>query len=160
MVNSASFSPNGGLIVTASADHTARIWDAQSGRLIGQPLHHDDEVFAASFSRDGTRIVTASKDHTARIWDVAVDFQAALPEWFPLLLETLGGKRFDVDGSLVDKKQDLFEVQERLLALKGNNFWSRFGRWFVTHGPERTISPDSIVTVRQWEETQQKAAKF
>jgi serine/threonine protein kinase len=69
LVNSASFSPDGTRIVTASRDHTARIWDAQSGKPIVPPLFHDDEVNSASFSPDGTRIVTASADHTARVWD-------------------------------------------------------------------------------------------
>jgi hypothetical protein len=122
-----------------------------------EPLHDNNWVPAANFSPDGTRIVTAS-GNTARIWDVAVDLEASLPEWFPLLLETLGGKRFNEDGSLVDKKQDLFEVREQSLALKGDDFWSRFGRWFVRQGPERTISPNSSVTVREWEENQQKVA--
>jgi hypothetical protein len=89
---------------------------------------------------------------------VAADLEAPLPEWFPLLLEALGGKRFNEDGALVDKKQELFEVHKQLLALKGNNFWSRLGRWFAIRGPERTISPNSTVTVREWEENQQKAA--
>jgi WD40 repeat protein len=158
VVTAASFSPDGTRIVTASLDHSVRIWDAQSGRPIGQPFHHDDRVMSASFSLGGTRIVTAS-GNAARIWDVTADLEAPIPEWFPLLLETLGGKQFNEDGSLVDKKQDLFEVRPQLLALKGDDFWSRFGRWFFTQGPERTISPNSGVTVRQWKENQQEAAR-
>ena len=69
---SAAFSPDGQRIVTASADKTARIWDAASGKPIGKPLRgHEDEVRGAAFSPDGKRIVTASSDKTARIWDVA-----------------------------------------------------------------------------------------
>jgi len=71
-VRSAAFSPDGQRIVTASEDKPARIWDAESGKAIGEPLKgHDGAVNGAVFSPDGKRIVTASDDKTARIWDVA-----------------------------------------------------------------------------------------
>jgi WD40 repeat protein/serine/threonine protein kinase len=68
-VFTAAFSPDGATIVTASADKTARIWDARTGAEIAVLLGHSDRVFDAAFSPDGTRIVTASRDKTARIWD-------------------------------------------------------------------------------------------
>ena len=69
---SAAFSPDGQRIVTASDDKTARLWDAATGKPIGEPLEgHDDAVMSAAFSPDGQRIVTASLDKTARIWDAA-----------------------------------------------------------------------------------------
>ena len=66
----ASFSPDGQRVVTASTDHTARLWDAHTGAPLGQPMRHDGAVWHASFSSDGQRVVTASLDGTARLWDV------------------------------------------------------------------------------------------
>ena len=66
----AAFSPDGGRVVTASEDNSARIWDAASGALIAA-LEHGDSVTSAAFSPDGGRVVTASADMTARIWDAA-----------------------------------------------------------------------------------------
>ena len=66
---SAAFSPDGARIVTASVDKTARIWDAETGKPLVEPLSHRGEVYSAAFSPDGTRIVTASEDGTARIWN-------------------------------------------------------------------------------------------
>lgn len=65
----ATFSPDGSLVATASKDHTAQIWDAQTGVPVGPPLQHADEVNTVDFSPDGTQVVTASADHTARVWN-------------------------------------------------------------------------------------------
>ncbi len=70
-MSSASFSPDGTRIVTASDDNTARVWDSSSGRAIAALSGHEGRVESASFSPDGTRIVTASEDHTARVWDAS-----------------------------------------------------------------------------------------
>ncbi len=68
-VFSASFSPDGSRIVTASYDKTAKVWDAKSGAEILTLKGHTDYVHSASFSPDGSRIVTASGDKTAKVWD-------------------------------------------------------------------------------------------
>jgi DNA-binding beta-propeller fold protein YncE len=70
-VRSAAFSPDGARVVTASSDHTVRIWDAASGKEIIVFKGHEDAVRSAAFSPDGARVVTASSDNTARIWDAA-----------------------------------------------------------------------------------------
>jgi WD40 repeat protein len=68
-VLSASFSSSGKYIVTASADKTARVWNAGSGKEIAVLRGHDGRVNFAAFSPDGSHIVTASDDKTARLWD-------------------------------------------------------------------------------------------
>jgi len=74
----AEYSPNGTRIVTASNDHSARIWDAATGRQIMVLNGHTGLVISAAYSPDGTRIVTTSYDHTARIWDAATGRQIAV----------------------------------------------------------------------------------
>jgi WD40 repeat protein/energy-coupling factor transporter ATP-binding protein EcfA2 len=65
----AAFSPDGARIVTASGDHTARLWDGKTGAVLAILEGHQSAVLSAMASPDGTRIVTASSDHTARLWD-------------------------------------------------------------------------------------------
>ena len=67
----ATFSPDGTKIVTASKDHTARLWDVVTGEMLTTFTGHEESVQAAAFSPDGTKVVTASDDKTARLWDVA-----------------------------------------------------------------------------------------
>ncbi len=159
-INAASFSPDGRRIVTGSIDKTVRVWDADSGKPVREPMHHEDVVNDASFSPDGRWIVTASADKTARVWDVAVDLETPLPEWGPELAEALGQRRFNEEGLLVSPKKSVGELRRELLTLKGDDFWSRLGRWFFMRGPQRTISPDSKITVgeftrQQFQETTQ-----
>jgi WD40 repeat protein len=66
----AEFSPDGARVVTASDDHTARVWDAATGATLMTLRGHTNWVFCCVFSPDGSRVVTGSGDHTARVWDV------------------------------------------------------------------------------------------
>lgn len=70
-VYAVAFSPDGKRLVTANADHTVRLWDAETGKELLVLAGHTEPVMEAVFSPDGTRIATASRDRTARIWDAA-----------------------------------------------------------------------------------------
>ncbi len=67
-VTSAAFSPDGSLVVTASADGTAQIWNVETGINFGT-MKHNGPVTYAEFSSNGL-IVTASEDGKARLWSV------------------------------------------------------------------------------------------
>jgi WD40 repeat protein len=58
------------MVVTASEDHTARLWSAPDGGLLST-LRHNNEVTHAVFSPDGRMVITASADDTARLWSAA-----------------------------------------------------------------------------------------
>ncbi len=69
-VENVAFSPDGARILTTSADKTAKLWDAASGKLLAS-FDHLSGVLHALFSPDGARILTASMDNTAKLWDAA-----------------------------------------------------------------------------------------
>ena len=69
-VISLRYSPNGYRVVTGSSDKTIRIWDAESGAVVGEPLSgHNGAVLSVAYSPDGQRIISGSDDRTIRIWD-------------------------------------------------------------------------------------------
>ncbi len=67
-VNSINFSPDGRYVVTGSADHTARVWDIETGEELAR-MTHDDQVITAVFSSDSKFVVSTSWDDTARAWE-------------------------------------------------------------------------------------------
>jgi hypothetical protein len=67
-VESVRFSPDGQRLATASADHTARIWDAGTGKEIVSILHRR-RVDSVVFSPNGQWLATVAQEKMARIWD-------------------------------------------------------------------------------------------
>lgn len=66
-----AWSPDGKRLATASADQTAKIWDADSGKQLVTLTGHRDMVWSVAWSPDGKRLLTGSEDRTAKIWDAA-----------------------------------------------------------------------------------------
>jgi WD40 repeat protein len=69
-VRDIGYSPDGQWLVTASEDHTARIWRAATGRSVAV-LPHEADVTMAMFSPGGQWIVTGTEDRVVRVWDAA-----------------------------------------------------------------------------------------
>ena len=69
-ITTVAFSRDGGRLVSASGDDTARIWDGASGTLLLELPHSGQEsVRAACFSGDGKRVVTGTGDGVVSVWD-------------------------------------------------------------------------------------------
>ena len=69
LVFSDSWSPDGTMAITAAADGTARLWDAETG----DPLaiyQHRGHVRSASFAADGDRVILGDDDGSIVIEDV------------------------------------------------------------------------------------------
>jgi WD domain, G-beta repeat len=96
-VYSAQFSADGQRVVTASGD-TARVWDAVTGKALGEPMKHDGAVYSAQFSADGQRVVTASRDQTARVWDAVTGKALSEPMKHD---DVVWSAQFSVDGQRV-----------------------------------------------------------
>jgi eukaryotic-like serine/threonine-protein kinase len=83
LLPSVALSPDGKTILTAGVMKLVRLWDAESGRPIGQPLEHSASIAAAAFSPDGNTVLTGSSDRTARLWAVATGRSIGQPMEHP-----------------------------------------------------------------------------
>ncbi|HSK05364.1 MAG TPA: AAA family ATPase, partial [Kofleriaceae bacterium] len=74
-----AYSPDGKWIATTSTDHTARVWDAETGAPRAT-LQHTDWVVVVAWSPDSRLVASGGSDHTVRVWDVIAGREvAALP---------------------------------------------------------------------------------
>src|SRR5262245_60423954 len=93
-ISAMPISPDGKVILTAWHDRDehgrpktgaerckARLWDAATGRSLGEPLRHPRLIAAAAFSPDG-RMVATEDTESVRLWEV--------PTGKPLPLEDAG----------------------------------------------------------------------
>ena len=60
----------GSLLVTSSADHTARVWGLDKGQCKAVLQGHTAAVNAVVVDTRGRFAVTASADATGRVWDL------------------------------------------------------------------------------------------
>eukprot|EP00929_Paragymnodinium_shiwhaense_P038402 TRINITY_DN20289_c0_g1_i1.p1 TRINITY_DN20289_c0_g1~~TRINITY_DN20289_c0_g1_i1.p1 ORF type:complete len:1153 (-),score=158.66 TRINITY_DN20289_c0_g1_i1:221-3679(-) len=78
-INSVCWAADGRRLLTAGADHSAKMWDTYSGDLLMTFLGHTEGVAAACFSPDGRFVLTGSYDGTVRLWLAEAQAAADLP---------------------------------------------------------------------------------
>jgi WD40 repeat protein len=164
-VADAQFGPDGRRVLTISncgrnycnsEDHTARVWDAETGAAIAVLKGHEYDVETAAFSPDGSRVLTASLDRTARIWAITP------PRYASRVLAghtaAVGYATFSPDGKSVltvsdDKTARVwdFETSAVIAVLSGHKDRVRGGE-FSPDG-RRVLTGSEDKTARIWDLT-------
>jgi len=63
---------NDRLLVSASGDKTACLWNLDTNLPVGPPLHHQAFVHSAAISGDGKLLVTGCSDGDVYVWDIHI----------------------------------------------------------------------------------------
>ncbi len=78
-VTAMEFSPNGAHLVTADRGGNAYVWEAPTGRPVGNIAGHTGAIASVSWRGDSGVVATASDDGTVRLWPAAGG--AAVKNW-------------------------------------------------------------------------------
>jgi WD40 repeat protein/serine/threonine protein kinase/tetratricopeptide (TPR) repeat protein len=141
---SVAFSPDGKMIVTGSAEESARLWDAATGRPVGQPMVHHAPLWSVTFSPDGKTVLTGTQDKRAHLWDVATGQPLGQPLENSAIVDTVA---FSPDGKTIltgsrDNTARLWDtatghpIGPPLKPVSGQRWWlaaafSRDGRYLL-----------------------------
>lgn len=156
-------------IVTTCQDHAVRVWDAEKGTLIGQPLRHsyrtEDGIEIPVVSPEGRRLLTVDDaENILRVWQVdeprlldeplpPVEKETVLPAGAPpeTFIEALCGYRFSDDGVLheiADTEMAEFRVRLRAPAENASE-WQPLITWWLAAPQDRPLFPGDKLTRRE-----------
>jgi WD40 repeat protein len=62
-------SNDGRFLATGSDDHTVKMWDIETGKVLNTFLGHADSVFSVTFNQDGSALAAAGAGEKVLVWD-------------------------------------------------------------------------------------------
>ncbi|MEG4807038.1 WD40 repeat domain-containing protein [Microcoleus sp. F8-D3] len=143
-VETVSFSPDGKLIASGSADKTVKLW-SRDGTLLKTFEGHTGRVSSVGFSPDSKTIISSATDGTARLWNVDGTLLKTLKVSAKVTASDVNYVNFSPDGKLIgcysaDNVVQLWNLDGTLFKTisddRGlNNFaWSPNGQIIATVG--------------------------
>ncbi|KAB8210423.1 WD40-repeat-containing domain protein [Aspergillus parasiticus] len=97
-ISGVTFSPNGELVVSCSADGTVRVWDTNLVAAHKALQRHSYEVAATRISPDGRLLGSGSTDYKLQLWDIATGMPLQVLDDYSGKSNTLA---FSPDSSLM-----------------------------------------------------------
>ncbi|RKF61552.1 Guanine nucleotide-binding protein subunit beta-like protein [Golovinomyces cichoracearum] len=80
IVSDCVISSDGAYALSASWDHTLRLWELATGTTTRRFVGHTGDVLSVSFSADNRQIVSGSRDKTIKLWNTLGDCKFTITE--------------------------------------------------------------------------------
>lgn len=107
-----AYTPDGRFIVSASFDHTVRVWDRENQRAVVTWEDHSSLVLALAVSRDGRQVASGGLDKQVLVYDLP----SVVPRGTFALSRAANAASLSSDGALVAIGQSDEGVQLRRTA--------------------------------------------
>jgi len=145
--------PDGKRAVSASWDHTLKVWDLETGRALRTLEGHSLPVSGVAVTPDGKRAVSASWDQTLKVWDLETGCALHRLEGHSAsvlgVAVTADGKRaVSASGDDTLKVWDL-ETGRVLRTLEGHS--DSVSGVAVTSDGKRAVSASEDKTLKVWD---------
>ena len=152
-IYSLAVNPDGTRLATGSEDTIARIWDAQSGRLLERLEGHVGVIESVAYSPDGRQIATGSGDRTVRIWDAQSGEALLVLEGHD---DEVRSVAYNSDGgrlvsSSIDRTARVWDAQDgkQLVLLEGHIDFLESA--IFSRDDKKIVTATENQTVRVWE---------
>ncbi len=162
-VNDVAITPDGRRAVSASGDHTLKVWNLETGRDLCTLEGHSKSVFGVAITPDARCAVSASGDHTLKVWDLEVGRELCTLEghsgWVSRVAITPDGRR--AVSASEDRTLKVWDLQSGsdVRTLKGHSRW--VSSVAITPDGHRAVSASEDNTLRLWDlETGQELRTF
>jgi WD40 repeat protein len=143
-IHAAIYSPDGQMILTASDDGSAKLWDCQ-GRLL-QTMEQGANLRSAAFAPNGAGIVTTGFDYRVKMWDADGIFIKDMVGHGPAQFHDIDSVAFSPDSQTIvtvgaDHRAILWNAAGELLRMLEDHYdiirsvvVAPDGQYFVTCG--------------------------
>ncbi len=152
-VTACAVTPDGRHVISASWDHTLKVWELGSGRAVATLEGHTAWVNACAVTPDGRYVVSASWDHTLKVWELesgrAVATLAGHTTWVNACAVTPDGRH--VVSASRDHTLKVWELGSgrAVATLGGHTAW--VNACAVTPDGRHVVSASWDETLKVWE---------
>ncbi|WP_223651613.1 WD40 repeat domain-containing protein [Hymenobacter psoromatis] len=117
-ITSVAFNPAGTELLTASGDHTLRVWNTATWDQKNVLNGHADEVWDGRYSPNGRYVVSGAWDNTARVWELRTQ---QCTQVLAAHVSDVWATTFSPDGQLIatgggDRKVKIWDAVTGLLV--------------------------------------------